>query len=132
MARPRKKSLSNDERFWHRLTLALGYSSVESCKASIGDQAAHDWWLFDQTEPIGNREIRHQLAFMCSVLWNAHRTRGSQPVEAADFLFRSPFAEAERQLAIEQGKKAHLFQAFKALAAARAGGPPKRRKAKRR
>jgi hypothetical protein len=53
-------------------------------------------------------------------------------MEPADFLFRSPAAEAERQEAIEQGKKAQLFQAFHALAAASAGRPPRRRKAPRR
>lgn len=132
MAQSRKKSLTRDERFWHRLTIALGYRSVRDCQAGLSISDYHDWWLFDQDEPIGNREIRQQLAYIASVLYNAHRSKDSPPLVAADFMFRSPQAEEERQQDIEQNKKRNMIEMFRALALA--GGPrtPRRRKKARR
>lgn len=83
-------------------------------------------------EPIGNREIRRQLAFIASTLFNHWRAKDAEPTSAEDFLFKLPEQEQERQVEAAGLKKQNMITALHALAIATGGRTPRRRKARRR
>jgi hypothetical protein len=96
--------------------------------ASTPADAARDWWLYDQEEPLGNREIRHQLARLCSMIFNRFRDEKSAATQAEDFMFRSPQINAEREAEIVQNRKRNMIEGLKLLATAQGGRTPRRRK----
>lgn len=93
---------------------------------------AHDWWLFDQEEPIGNREVRRQLAQICSMMFNRYRSKEAAELSPDDFMFRSTERILEREVEIEQAKKQHMITSLRAIAAASGPRAPRRRKKARR
>lgn len=128
MGRARKKTtLTDDERFHHRLTIALGYHSVEHMLSCLSDAALERWRLFDILEPIGPRESRMHLAQLLATLLNHWRdVKKTPPMKATDFLIRlRSEVEAEESAEIQQ-KKQTLFDTLMALARPRS--KKKRRK----
>lgn len=95
-------------------------------------RAVYDWYLFDQIEPLGNREIRRQLAFICSTIFNRWRDKGSAPASPEDFVFKSPAEAVEHEEEKAGIKKQNMITALQALALASGPRPLRRRKAPRR
>lgn len=112
--------------------MALGYRSIRECQANTSASDAQIWWLYDQEEPLGNREIRHQLANLLAKVHNRWRAQGEPVLTPDDFMFRSPEQALEREVEIEQGKKQSMIAGLKALALAQGPRPPRRRKKARR
>lgn len=63
--------------------------TVEELLSGLTIRALRDWQLFDAAEPIGNRELRMQLAHLCALLTNVYRAKGASAVDVDEFLLQN-------------------------------------------
>jgi hypothetical protein len=77
---------------------------------------------------LGNREIRTQLAYLCSAIQQRFRAAGAQASSPEDFMFRPPEVAEEREAEAVQTQKRNMIEVMRTLALVQGGRTPRRRK----
>lgn len=65
----------------------------------LPERILRDWHLYDDVEPIGPRELRRQVAYLCAQYFNTHKEKGTPPHEVDDHLMQPAGAYEQRQMA---------------------------------
>lgn len=64
----------------------------------LPERKLEDWRKYDRAEPIGNRELRQQIAELLAMLANRWRKQGAGAVDRADFLLQTVEQMGQRQI----------------------------------
>jgi len=84
----RGKRLAPEQRFKHRLALALGRTIAEM-EHTMGAGEYADWVEYYAAEPWGAYRDNLHTGIIASVIANVHRGKKGKAVKPADFLLRS-------------------------------------------
>ena len=75
------KQMTNQNKFLHKLTLALNYKTVEELKNTMSHLELQSWYEYYQEEPFGYDRIEIQLATITDILLKSNGVKESSPID---------------------------------------------------